>query len=301
MTAIRETFEELGILICKRKGQLADTQLTSSVVHEFDVEFWQKEVLKIPPSLVVFKVIVNNVRPFLPWQIFNDATKFIKLCEQLDVVPDIWSLHEWSIWLTPTWKRTKRFETVFYLVGVDEQPDINVENNEVQNSWVNSWQQSKFEITIFIFDFNLQWRSPDELLQLNRLGKNWLPPPQLYELSRLSNEPNLDKLLPFAKARGANSPTTLIFPIHFHTSDGLIHCYPGDDFYPKNPNYNKTSHDLEQYADKTCAECRSMAKNLHRAELKSINEVDIWQNIGNFDDHLSPDTTKIASGRTSKL
>lgn len=48
LTAIRETFEELGILICKRKEQLSDTRLTSSVVHDFDVEFWQKEVF--PPA-----------------------------------------------------------------------------------------------------------------------------------------------------------------------------------------------------------------------------------------------------------
>lgn len=83
----------------------------------------------------------NNLRTFLLlWQVFNDATKFIKLCEQLNVVPDIWSLYEWSIWLTPTWKRTKRFETVFYLVGVDEQPVINVKNNEVHDSWVISSQ-----------------------------------------------------------------------------------------------------------------------------------------------------------------
>lgn len=128
-----------------------------------------------------------------------------------------------------------------------------------------------------------------------------MPPPQLYEISRLSKGPNFDELLAFAKTRGTNSPTTLIFPIHFRTSDGLIHCYPGDDFYPANPDYNKTTHNLEQYADKTCAECRAMANNLHRAELKSINNVDIWQNIGNFDDHLSPETTTNATTVTSKL
>lgn len=240
---------------------------------------------------------------------FNDATKFIKLCEQLDVVPDIWSLYEWSVWLTPTWKRTKRFETVFYLVGVDEQPDINVENDEVQNSWVRSCSWNVDSENSFLnlhnshfHNLHLQWHSPDELLQLNRSGTIWLPPPQLYELARLSHESDIDRLLSFAKTRGENSPTTLIFPIHFHTSDGLIHCYPGDDFYPNNPDYNKTTHDLEQYATKTCAECRAMAKNLHRAELKSINDVDIWQNIGNFDDHLCPDTTKNTTTEvTSKL
>lgn len=94
----------------------------------------------ISPSKLYSNSNLINIRSHLSLprpQVFNDATKFIKLCEQLDVVPDIWSLYEWSVWLTPTWKRTKRFETVFYLVGVDEQPHINVENDEVQNSWVN--------------------------------------------------------------------------------------------------------------------------------------------------------------------
>lgn len=160
----------------------------------------------------------------------------------------------------------------------------------------------QFQFTQFSFNnLTLQWHSPDELLRLNKSGKIWLPAPQLYELARLNSESNIDKLVSFAKTRGQNSPTTLIFPIHFQTSDGLIHCYPGDDFYPKDPDYNKTTHNLEQYATKTCAECRAMATNLHRAELKSINDVEIWQNIGNFDNHLSPDTTTNDPPVTSKL
>lgn len=68
----------------------------------------------------------------------------------------------------------------------------------------------------------------------------------------------------------------------------MIHCYPGDDFYPKNPNYSTTEHDLELYADKTCEECREMAKNLHRAELKSIQNVKIWHTIESSDQHINP-------------
>lgn len=142
ITAIRETFEELGILICKSKEQLKDSStIYSNILRNFDVESWQKKV-------------------------YSDASNFLKLCEELNVVPDLWSLHEWSAWLTPTFKRSKRwisqnlfkfhlvykifsffrFETVFYLVGVNEQPDIQVQNDEVQQSLVTL--NSKFNSSI---------------------------------------------------------------------------------------------------------------------------------------------------------
>lgn len=46
ITAVRETFEELGLLICKNKDQLATTEQIpfSSTVKNFDVKSWQKEV-----------------------------------------------------------------------------------------------------------------------------------------------------------------------------------------------------------------------------------------------------------------
>lgn len=44
------------------------------------------------------------------WQklVHNDASKFLKLCEHLNVIPDIGSLYEWSNWITPATYR-KRF------------------------------------------------------------------------------------------------------------------------------------------------------------------------------------------------
>lgn len=73
--------------------------------------------------------------------------------------------------------------------------------------------------------------------------------------------------------------------------DGIIHCYPGDSFYPNNPNYTATEHDLEQYAEKTCEECRKMSDNLHRIELKSLQNAEIWHNVELPDNHISPQTT----------
>lgn len=89
-----------------------------------------------------------------------------------------------------------------------------------------------------------------------------------------------------------NSPTTLIFPVQYQTSDGIINCYPGDDLYPKNPNYSTTEHNLNEYEGKSCEECRQMASNLHRTEQKSLSDFQIWQTFELPDNHLSAQAQK---------
>jgi nucleoside diphosphate-linked moiety X motif 19, mitochondrial len=106
ITAIRETFEELGVLLCKNKEQLKDSSLFSNLKNNFDVEFWQKQVDFILISHnTAFKL--KQISQFF-CQVYKDGSNFLRLCEELNVVPDLWSLHEWSCWLTPTFKRPKR-------------------------------------------------------------------------------------------------------------------------------------------------------------------------------------------------
>lgn len=141
-----------------------------------------------------------------------------------------------------------------------------------------------------IFYVFFQWQTPDQLLEHIKTGESWLPPPQIYELSRLRNEQDIDKLLSFAKHRSMNSPTTLLFPVQYQTKDGIVSCYPGDDLYPEQPNYSTTEHDVNQYKDKSCDECRQSASNLHRLEQKSLSDAKIWQNVKLPDNHLSAQT-----------
>lgn len=110
ITAIRETFEELGVLICKHKEHLNDSNSFSHLVYDdFDVAHWQKQVSAIWSTYKQnwFRKMLYMVSILI--KIHQDASKFLKLCEELNVVPDIWSLSEWSTWLTPTFKRDKRF------------------------------------------------------------------------------------------------------------------------------------------------------------------------------------------------
>ena len=76
ITAIRETFEEVGILFCKDSKSLASNDGFGSFKEDFDRKHWQAAVHK-------------------------DPTQFIMLCKELNVIPDLWSLQEWSTWLTP--------------------------------------------------------------------------------------------------------------------------------------------------------------------------------------------------------
>lgn len=87
-----------------------------------------------------------------------------------------------------------------------------------------------------------------------------------------------------------NSPTTLIFPIQYQLNDGLVNCYPGDDCYPKEPSYSTTEHNFKEFKGKTCEEFRENVRNLHRAELKSLSDVQIWQSVELPDNHLSAQT-----------
>ena len=50
----------------------------------------------------------------------------------LRCVPDVWGLHEWSDWLTPTEmfiKHSKRYDTVFYKASLTDIPKCLNEND----------------------------------------------------------------------------------------------------------------------------------------------------------------------------
>ena len=51
---------------------------------------------------------------------FIFLSDFLTMCKELDVCPNIWSLYEWSDWLTPLHLKTKsRFDTMFYVASTD--------------------------------------------------------------------------------------------------------------------------------------------------------------------------------------
>lgn len=106
--AIRETFEETGILIAR-----TNTSNTMSAryarVHNFaspnEAESWRKRICK-------------------------DPNEFFELFQSIKCVPDVWGLHEWTNWLTPyTNKYAKRYDTFFYKAALESTPKYAREDN----------------------------------------------------------------------------------------------------------------------------------------------------------------------------
>ncbi|XP_054082294.1 acyl-coenzyme A diphosphatase NUDT19 isoform X2 [Zeugodacus cucurbitae] len=238
ITALRETFEETGILLC-RKRLSTRNKLCSNYSHsfeDFDRAYWQNRV-------------------------HNDHTQFFTLCKELDVVPDLWSLFEWAAWLTPiTFK--KRFETGFYLVAVEDTPGVILESNEAAN---------------------FSWKTPMEFIRDYFNKELYLPPPQLYELSRLLNFSRLDELINFARVRSSKG-ISLMLPVIQKCADGTVSLMPGDDLYNNNiEETNKVNAEtitIEQF--------RSDVKNLHRVEYFKNGSVFIQHNCSLTDGHLPP-------------
>jgi len=112
LTALRETFEELGILLCRDSRTLTSTSGYGKFYDQFDRVHWQHIV-------------------------HNDASQFLELCKQLEVLPDVWSLHEWSVWRTPSTFK-KRFETAFFVTALEQEPSVLIEPNEVKDCAVNN-------------------------------------------------------------------------------------------------------------------------------------------------------------------
>lgn len=92
ISAIRETFEECGILICRKKN---DTDLTSTChFHIDDSDTWRNKV-------------------------FNDPYEFINYANFMIVTQMCSLFFLWGNWLTPV-NFKKRYDAVFFLTILDK-------------------------------------------------------------------------------------------------------------------------------------------------------------------------------------
>ena len=86
------------------------------------------------------------------WQhrVRNDSSAFMELCDTLHLVPDVWSLYEWSDWLTPVSVGHRRFDTIFYICCMKKHPSVRVDNAEVVKPIVSAF--SKLQISFSFFN-----------------------------------------------------------------------------------------------------------------------------------------------------
>lgn len=104
--AIRETFEEAGILLLvPGRGPAAGSGPAPPLPAE-----------RLPPAAEL-----NEWRR----RVQADPACFLQLCRHLGCVPNIWALQEWSNWLTPVGRAGRggrRYDTAFYLCCLEKRP-----------------------------------------------------------------------------------------------------------------------------------------------------------------------------------
>lgn len=108
ISALRETFEETGVLLLTRPGDDACSYQPLSDRDNVNVDLseWRDKVRK-------------------------DAYSFLELCLETNLCPNLWSLYEWWNWLTPTSVGHKRCDTMFYVSFLEIEPKVVLDNEEV--------------------------------------------------------------------------------------------------------------------------------------------------------------------------
>lgn len=123
----------------------------------------------------------------------------------------------------------------------------------------------------------------------------WLPPPQFYELARLSRKSDVEDVIKFAKNRERHG-TTLFLPVQYKLKDAMLSAYPGDDLYVENPNECTELIELDEEIE----ECNKNAKNTNRCCFASFHNNFVEMNIEPSNKHIKP-VTREENGISSKL
>ncbi|XP_068597979.1 acyl-coenzyme A diphosphatase NUDT19 [Brachionichthys hirsutus] len=193
--ALRETFEESGVLLVVPKpGETSfftGTDLRCATNNNVS-GLCSKELVK-------WRALVNR-----------NPSNFVRMCRELEVVPNIWALREWSNWLTPKARPgSRRYNTAFFICCLQDVPVSLQDGKEI---------------------VRVQWSAPSEVLQNFHAKEFWIAPPQFYELSRMCRLPLLSDLHEFSIQR-AREGCEQWMPVV--VQDGqLMSLLPGDGLYP---------------------------------------------------------------------
>ncbi|KAF3686249.1 Nucleoside diphosphate-linked moiety X motif 19 [Channa argus] len=168
--ALRETFEESGVLLCV--STVEGKRLLESIEDRGDPGPHCNANSLCSSELTKWRALVNQ-----------NPSNFIRMCRELQVLPNIWALHEWSNWLTPRGRYgVNRFDTAFFICCLQDVPHTLQDEREI---------------------VHFQWSTPSDVLQSYQAKELWIAPPQFYELSRMCRFPLLDDLHDFASQRAA--------------------------------------------------------------------------------------------------
>ncbi|XP_074067577.1 LOW QUALITY PROTEIN: acyl-coenzyme A diphosphatase NUDT19 [Macrotis lagotis] len=137
--AIRETFEESGVLLLLPSGCEAP-RLARAQAPPADLAAWRARVQR-------------------------DPGQFLQLCRHLGCAPNIWALQEWSNWLTPfVRKGGRRFDTRFYICCLQSKPQTFLDLLEaITCEWLTPTEAIKKFLCEEI------WLAPPQFYEMRRL------------------------------------------------------------------------------------------------------------------------------------
>ncbi|EYC11374.1 hypothetical protein Y032_0050g1884 [Ancylostoma ceylanicum] len=126
--------------------------------------------------------------------------------------PPVDRLIEWNTWLTPS-SYKQRYMTSFFLVQTDGEPEVRMCEKEMSH---------------------YLWADPKECLRKASTGEVILPPPQVYELSRISQTP-------CEKLHLHGNTTHVLCPQHVSWPDEqkITNVLPGDHLYITEDKFNQ--------------------------------------------------------------
>ncbi|XP_072236411.1 acyl-coenzyme A diphosphatase NUDT19 [Leuresthes tenuis] len=195
--ALRETFEESGVLLVVPKKE--EKKLFKSFEETWGTPHYTEPELS-GSELTKWRALVNQ-----------NPSNFVRMCRELEVLPNIWALHEWANWLTPKGRYGKtRFDTAFFICCLQDTPHTLQDEREIER---------------------FQWSAPSEVLRSYQGRELWIAPPQFYELSRMCRLTSLTDLHGFAHQRAAEGCEQWL-PVVVSTDEHYTTLLPGDTFYP---------------------------------------------------------------------
>ncbi|XP_043101002.1 nucleoside diphosphate-linked moiety X motif 19 [Puntigrus tetrazona] len=272
--AVRETFEESGVLLAVPKHEESGIRVRTDDARDGDPEPtlttlsgpWDRDVLSKWRSLVI-----------------GDSANFIKMCKELQCLPNIWALHEWGNWLTPVglYGKQRRYDTAFYICCLRDTPHTLHDEKEI---------------------VHFKWSSPSEVLHSYKSKDIWIAPPQYYDLGRMCRFPSLRDLHRFAWQRSLEGCEQWL-PIHMVAPDCFASILPGDALYPEKVDSTGESGGVVK-TERSLEELQRDSVNLHRIVGRDPYSITVQMNITPKYSHLSPlsgtDVDKL-SKNSSKL
>lgn len=240
--AIRETFEESGLLLATNRELL----------------LFSDEPLVVSSSSAELRKAADQRQ-----KVEQKPEHFLQMCKDLDVVPNIWALHDWRNWLTPVFYKVseppakpKRFNTMFYMccIDCDNIPDTSADGAETTHA---------------------KWKTSDSFLEddLNRdEGQPPLAPPQVYEMYNLRSFHSLEDLLTECKKR-QKVEAKCWMPVYRLCRDAVLLLLPGDYMYPAEPDYEGTKDVPPPMLSSSVDELTDASRSLNRIVFSSHTTV----------------------------